>query len=86
MTNDLAAVLVVSQVDQWLIVNDVFAPSVFDLIHALASAIDAPVEGIEFCFDPGEWLSAMTMKVESYTSAVARLNCVRQPILGAQLP
>ncbi|MFL6603569.1 MAG: GNAT family N-acetyltransferase [Steroidobacteraceae bacterium] len=67
LTDDLAAVLVVSQVDRWLIVHDVYAPSVFDLIHVLASAIDAPVEGIEFCFDPAEWLAAMTMKVESYT-------------------
>jgi GNAT superfamily N-acetyltransferase len=67
LTDDLAAVLVVSRVDQWLIVHDVYAPSVFDLVDALASAIDAPVEGIEFCFDPGEELAAMTMKVESYT-------------------
>ncbi len=67
LTDDLAAALVVSRVDRWPIVHDIYAPSVFDLMHALASAIDAPVEGIEFCFDPGERLAAMTMKVESYT-------------------
>jgi predicted AAA+ superfamily ATPase len=33
----------------------------------VASAIDAPVEGIEFCFDPGGWLDAITLKVESFT-------------------
>jgi len=66
LIDDLAAVLVISQVDRWLIVHDVYAPSVLDLNHALASAIDAPVEGIEFCFDPGEWPAAMTI-VESYT-------------------
>jgi GNAT superfamily N-acetyltransferase len=67
LTDDPAAVLVVSQVDQRLIVHDAYAPSGFDLIHALSSSIDAPVESIEFCFDPEKWLAAMTLKVESYT-------------------
>ena len=67
LADDAAAVLVVSQVDQRLIVHDIYAPPAFDLIHALASAIDAPVKAIEFCFDPEEWLTAMTVKLESYT-------------------
>ncbi len=67
LTDDLAAVLVVSRVNQWLIVHDVYAPSVFDLMPVLASTIDAPVEGIEFCFNPGEGLAAMTVKVEKYS-------------------
>jgi hypothetical protein len=57
----------VSQVGRWLLVHDVYAPSAFDLIPALASAIDSPVDGIEFCFDPQEWLAAMPVTVDVYT-------------------
>lgn len=67
LIDDMAAALVVSQVGRWLLVHDVYAPSAFDLIPALASAIDSPVDGIEFCFDPQEWLAAMPVTVDVYT-------------------
>ena len=65
LIRDAAAVVVVSQIAQWLIVHDVYARTVFDLIDALGSVIDAPVEGIEFCFDPGEWLGGRTIRAEA---------------------
>jgi hypothetical protein len=67
LTADPAAVLVVSQVGERLTVHDVYASSAFDLLSALASSLDAPVEGIEFRFDPGPWLAVTSTTVEADT-------------------
>lgn len=64
LLNDTATALVASQIDQRLIVHDVYAPSAFNLIPALASVIQAPVEEIEFCFNPEGWLPAVAVGEE----------------------
>ena len=66
LISDPSAVVVVSQIGRWLIVHDVYSASMFDLIPVLVSVIEAPVDGIEFGFDPGEWLGALTVKAEKY--------------------